>query len=497
MDQTQQDGPGRGVNQRIMAQAGVAEFIPVSQKAASLRIADLLSKGIFGALLGLIALTAIPYGTVESWWKAVFACLVFALCIGAILEALLSAGLSNSAGFAGRSLLLPLLALASFAFAQTISFGGAGDNPGNISPALWNTISADPFQTRFFVLQLLALIFTLALLYRYASTERRVRSLIYVIIAVAVASAVFGILRQTTQHKLGFVLPLLKPDLGYGQFANKNHFAFLMEMALGLDLGLVLGGGIKRDRAMIFFAALLPIWTALVLSNSRGGILAMLAQLVIAALLFTSIAPNSNSQVAQLRFFKLARSVALRIVLLVALVIGLLLGTLWVGGDRLVNTFEAARGELNPAAAGSRGGATRNEMWGATWRMFTAHPILGVGLGGYWVAITAYHDASGSLTPQEAHNDYLELLSSGGLVGAALGVWFAIALVRLTRNNLKSAERFRRAACFGAVIGIGGVAVHSLVDFGLHLIANALVFVILIMIATAKSDSERRLNVNA
>ena len=82
-------------------------------------------------------------------------------------------------------------------------------------------------------------------------------------------------------------------------------------------------------------------------------------------------------------------------------------------------------------------------------------------------------------------------------MGAALGVWFAVVLIRLTRNNLKSAGRFGRAACFGAVIGIAGVAVHSLVDFGLHLIANALVFVILIMIATAKIDSERGLNVNA
>ena len=31
---------------------------------------------------------------------------------------------------------------------------------------------------------------------------------------------------------------------------------------------------------MIYFALLLPIWTALVLSNSRGGILAMLVQIV-------------------------------------------------------------------------------------------------------------------------------------------------------------------------------------------------------------------------
>ena len=58
--------------------------------------------------------------------------------------------------------------------------------------------------------------------------------------------------------------------------------------------------------------------------------------------------------------------------------------------------------------------------------MFAAHPFLGVGLGGYWIGITAYHDASGLMTPQEAHNDYLELLSSGGLIGFAIGVWFVV-----------------------------------------------------------------------
>jgi O-antigen ligase len=118
--------------------------------------------------------------------------------------------------------------------------------------------------------------------------------------------------------------------------------------------------------------------------------------------------------------------------------------------------------------------------------MFMAHPILGVGLGGYWAAIPAYHDASGTMTPQEAHNDYLELLASGGLVALALGGWFAVIVFLRTRENMAARNRFRRAACLGAAIGIAGVAVHSLVDFGLHAIVNALVFTTLIVIATSK-----------
>jgi len=400
----------------------------------------LLSKLIFGALVGLIVFTAVPYGTVEAWWKAAFICAVLAICIVAIVDILIS----GSNRIAGGPVLLPMVSLSALAYFQTFS------------------ISADPFQTRFFALQMLALTVFLALLYRYASTERRLRVLVYTILGVAVASAVFGILRQTTQHGTGFILPLLKQNQGYGQFINKNHFAYLMEMAFGLGLGIILSGGIKRDRVMIYIALLVPIWMGLVLSNSRGGVLAMLAQIVVAALLLLS-----------LQTFSVARSVALRAILIIILVGGVVAGTFWVGGDRLAMNFEAATRE----ATTTRDGASRNEIWRASLKMFAAHPVLGVGLGSYWIGITAHHEASGLMTPQEAHNDYLELLSSAGLIGFAIGVWFAVVVVRMMRKNLS-------AMSFGAVLGLTGVAAHSLVDFGLHIMINAVVFITLIMFCT-------------
>jgi O-antigen ligase len=122
--------------------------------------------------------------------------------------------------------------------------------------------------------------------------------------------------------------------------------------------------------------------------------------------------------------------------------------------------------------------------------MSKAHPIAGVGLGGYWIAIPGYHNASGTLVPQEAHNDYLELLASGGIIGIALAIWFAVVVFKRVRRNFQSSNRFHRAASFGATLGIAGVAVHSLFDFGLHIIVNALIFVALIVIATTELKEE-------
>lgn len=420
-----------------------------------MRISILLSKAVFAALIGLIVLTAIPYGTIEPWWKAAFVCAVFAICIVAIVESLVS----GSSRIEGRSILLSMLALSAFAFVQTIS------------------ISADQFQTRFFALQILALTVFLALLYRYVNTRRRVRLLVYTILGVAVVSAIFGLFRQTTQQETGFVLPLLKQNQGFAQFVNKNHFAYLMEMAFGLGLGILVGRKVIGSSRMIHIALLFPIWLAFILANSRGGILAMLVQVFVAALLMLSV-PDSG----------IARSSVLRAALVVLLVAGVLVSTVWVGGERLASSFEATTREFSQDA--SRDGVSRNEIWRASLKMFAAQPILGVGLGGYGIGITAYHDASGRMTPQEAHNDYLELLSSGGLIGLALGVWFVVAVVRKVRENLSVADEFERAVRYGAVLGLAGVAAHSLVDFGLHIMINAVVFLALIVMATARFEPQ-------
>ena len=452
------------------------------RSAVKLRIASILGTTVFVTLLCLIVMTAIPYGTTQAWWKAGFVSIVFVLAILWLVEGLLSQSWFAESG----TLVLPLVALAIFSFLQTMSLGKQSAGPGGISFAPWNAVSADPYQTRFFALQLLALTLSGVMLARYAATEKRLRMLINLIVLLAAASAIFGILRQTTQRGVGFGLPLLLPDLGYGQFINKNHFAYLMEMSLGLLVGLILGRGVKRDQALIYFAALLPLWIGLALCGSRGGLVAMMAQLVVAALLFSVVARRGSASKSDSKWLELTRSLPVRLSLIFVLVLGVLLGTIWLGGDQLATRIEESRKELSVDTAGTRQGASRNEIWKATLKVIAAHPVLGVGMGGYWTAIPAYHDASGSLTPQEAHNDYLELVASGGVVGLVLGGWFAVVVFLRTRENLGARNRFRRAACLGAVIGIAGVAVHSLVDFGLHAIVNALVFTTLIVIATSK-----------
>ena len=155
------------------------------------------------------------------------------------------------------------------------------ENIAGVSFPARTSISVDPYQTRFFALELIALTIAGVLWFRFGTTERRMRLAINVVIGVAVVTAIFGVLRQTTHPSVLFGLPFLPADVGYGQFINRNHFAFLMEMGLGLIIGLLLGGGVKRDQALIYFAALIAIWTALC-CPFHVRFSAMLAQVVTA-----------------------------------------------------------------------------------------------------------------------------------------------------------------------------------------------------------------------
>src|SRR5258708_33972351 len=120
---------------------------------------------------------------------------------------------------------------------------------------------------------------------------------------------------------------------------------------------------------------------------------------------------------------------------------------------------------------------SRKEIWAGTWPMIKEHPLAGVGFGGYWIGITRYHRASGEMTPQQAHNDYLELMASGGVIGCALAGWFLVVVLKGARRRSRSTDPYYRATCLGGLAAIFGVAIHSFVDFGLHITINALIFV--------------------
>jgi O-antigen ligase len=266
-----------------------------------------------------------------------------------------------------------------------------------------------------------------------------------------------------------------------------------MAMVIGLTLGLTLRAGLTWRVRLLFLAPIAPLWIALLLTRSRGGLLALASEVMLLVLMFgligRSLPTNSAKRIRTKGRWQVSRSFITRLALAACFLLALWGSAAWIGGDTLMKRLESVPIEFS---LDGRIGGNRMDIWRATWRSFRANPILGTGLGAYGVAITEYHDASGKWIPQQAHNDYLELLASGGLVGSALGAWFIVALIRRVRMRLRSPDPFQRSACLGALAGIAAIAVHSLFDFGLHINANALIFVALVVIATVGADGVKK-----
>ncbi len=435
---------------------------------------------VFAGLIILIFLTPIPYGSVEPWAQAVFHCAVFALALLWCIHATLT-----GEWFSGDvRVFVPLGATIVFAILQSLSWSHT-----NIAgvPAE-NALSADPYESWIFALRLLSFVLAALLAVRFTTNSRRLTTLATAIVLTASVSAIFGIVHLTTQPANGSMLPALRTANSFAQFINKNHFAFLAEPAVGILIALILLNKRASHRRLLYFSALILLWTALVFSRSRGGLLAVSVQMIIGALCFLYAKWPAAQRSTLSRSTRTIGVIAGTVMAIAVTVAGT---TLWLGGDQLSTSVETAATEMSTRNDDYHEGARRRDIWRATLLMARAHPVFGAGLGAYWAEIPRYHDASGVLSPQQAHSEYLELLASGGVVGIALLAWFVVMLVRRIQNALVAYTGTQRVLAMGAVVGLVGVAVHSLVDFGLHITSNALLFVMLLALISMNPLDQR------
>ena len=84
-----------------------------------------------------------------------------------------------------------------------------------------------------------------------------------------------------------------------------------------------------------------------------------------------------------------------------------------------------------------------------------------------------------------AHNDYLHFVSELGLMLIPILIWMIIALFRHGFMKLGNLSRLVRGTTLGAMSGIFAILVHSMVDFNLHIPANAILFTALTAVVAA------------
>lgn len=203
---------------------------------------------------------------------------------------------------------------------------------------------------------------------------------------------------------------------------------------------------------------------AAILSASRGGISGLFFELLL--LVFLARA----RQIGKKQFAGVAA---------LALIAGTFI--VWLGVTTAIHRFE----QLTPTEISQN---LRIPMYRDTWHIFVHHPWVGTGLG---TLIAVFPKYSSFYIPDtivdHAHNDYLELLADGGALGGLCGLSFIVLLFWRGFENLRSAQtRMGRAIFAGSLVACSGLLLHSLVDFNLHIPANALIFLLLAFVAGSR-----------
>jgi O-antigen ligase len=403
-----------------------------------------LRVGIFA----LIAFGIVSHGAVEEWSRAV-------LETGAAILFLAWAARAyfhREEEILVSPLLLPLLALALLAAAQLIFH-----------------LTISPFHTRIELQLLLADIIMLFLVSQAFRGVPEWRTLVWFLMSLGFAVAIFGILQHLTFNgKLYWFRELTFGGIPFGPYVNRNHFAGFAEMVIPVALVPLLMGRVRRERWLVVtLFALLPIG-ALFLSASRGGIVSFTAELLMVALVLALRRTGGKHLLAG------------SLVLILAF-----LFVSWLGVRQILDRFSSM--QTLEVTAGKRGSMRQD-----TWAIFRDHRAYGTGLGTLQIVFPAYETLYDGKLVTHAHNDYVEALAETGIAGGLLCAWFLGALFFTSLRHLLQRDKpFAAALHLSGLAACCGFLVHSLVDFNLHIPGNALLFFVMANLAAADINNKR------
>lgn len=358
-------------------------------------------------------------------------------------------------------------------------FYGAASSAAGVTPK-YRTVTLIPSATES---ALLALLVPLAVFLATVSTsEAQLKQLINLFIGLAVLQAIIGLAQFGSGSMT--VLASLEGEgvsAAHGTYPNSDHLAGLLEMALPVALGLLIANiqigsstpaqssrkpplrqrisrlfssGIRFNRVAIYAAAGFAILLGLTFSHSRTGVSLAMLGILVCSLVFGRWVGGQRS----------TRLITVFTVIAVAL-------ALEIGLSSVLGRFTGK-------------GMTDDLRWsifaGTIQGIREFFPI-GSGFGTYPAVFRRFQPGNIPEFVNHAHNDYLEWLFEGGLLAAVLMIVFLV-LYLLRWRKVWPREEYCPPYGFmriSAGIGLLMIGLHGLVDFNLHIPANAVFFAFL------------------
>jgi len=294
----------------------------------------------------------------------------------------------------------------------------------------------------------------------------------FALIFLAMGVAAYAIYQFATHSDrvLGFIKPEQYMKRGSGTYICPNHLAGFLEMILPLAMACVFMAKVGPAAKVFIGYAGMVMLAGIGVSISRGGWMATALSLTVL-------------------FIVLLRQRQHRIPAIVALV--LLLGF----GAAFVSNARSTQKRFNEMFVAGNLENVRFQLWKPALNMWEEHAWTGVGPGHFDLRFRQYRPEEIQMRPYYVHNDYLNTLADYGVVGAALvlsawvllfvGVLQTWKFVMRISSDGASRKSNKPAFVLGASIGLLAILLHSLVDFNLHIPANAILAVTLMALLSS------------
>lgn len=269
--------------------------------------------------------------------------------------------------------------------------------------------------------------------YWFIKTPRELKSTIFafIIFGIVLAFIEFSIVLSLGGLKQGLVGLFIRKNSLATSWGKSNYLATFYVLIIPLTIGYFLV--IKKMRLKILIAvSILIMFSALILTLSRGGILALGIALVF--LLSRVLSPKTFLPI-------------LFTVILVSIIL-------------LLNPLTSVLFERLATVESSFSYMTRVNFYKDVWKMFLDNPIIGVGIGNL-----GYHSTFVIVAHSSAHNIVLGLLGETGIPGALLFISLLVYIfVKIFKSFLKEIDYSRKILIWSFLSSIVGVYIHSMME---------------------------------
>lgn len=414
-------------------------------------MSGLFDKSITVGLMAVMVFAALAHGVVEPWSVLVFELLAALLALLWAIKAVVDKQLRLEI----PPLAWPLAGLILLGLVQSFAVTDAD--------GVRQSLSMDVEATRKTLMVLCSLLICCLLAATVFRSRDRLHRLAKFLVLFGAAVGVFGLVQQYAWSGSVYWLRQVETK-PFGPFFNRDHFAGFMELLIALPLALIVTRYVRGERRVLYSVAAMMMGIAAIFTLSRGGMIGLAVESVFLAVVGfrRNRLTEGREQGGQL----------MGVSVVAALVIAIAFGVAWIGAEPVIGRIDPG----NPQNFASG----RSEIWQDTLAMIGSRPLLGAGLGAYETAypINALDNGTQGVVA-EAHNDYLQILADGGIVGGLLALWFIVVLARSIIRGIGSSDPLLAGLAIGAGAGLLGMLVHSVFDFNLHLPSHALVFLVL------------------